>query len=107
MCNFSEPWFGATYEDSFCVDGYLYDADKDGYDPHDKSHSCPQCNTKEFLEDVFEKAESISEFRCGAGGIYICGNSHTIWENGCALARKFNPTAAEEIITGLGIPKFA
>lgn len=54
MCDFHEPYFGASYPDACCIDGYLWDLDschvpggplhKGGDDP------CPQCNHEAWLE---------------------------------------------------------
>ena len=107
MCNFSEPWFGASYPDSTCENGWLYDLDGDGFDPEDIDHPCPQCNTREFLRRAFADAESIEGWGYSNGAVYVSGSGRTLWENGCAWARKFNPTEAGTIIAELGIPNFA
>ncbi len=53
MCDFHEPYFGATYPDATCIDGRLWDLDSDdgegnltsgGDDP------CPVCNHDDWLE---------------------------------------------------------
>lgn len=49
------PFFGATYPDATCIDGYLYDldyCDSDGnlYNPIE-TIPCPFCNTEKFLVD--------------------------------------------------------
>lgn len=57
-CDFQEPWFGASYPDACCSDGYLWDLDScdepggplfiGGDDP------CPRCNHEEYLGRVLE-----------------------------------------------------
>lgn len=54
-CNSEFPYFGASYPDAVCVDGYLYDMDS--YDENERytvggGDPCPFCNAKEWLECV-------------------------------------------------------
>lgn len=54
MCDFHEPYFGASYPDACCIDGELWD--EDSYDSSTDSLTsggeipCPQCNHEAFLE---------------------------------------------------------
>lgn len=57
-CGYSGHEFGASYPDSVCVNGQLYDADncdENGnlYEPH-VYIPCPECNHKEWLENQRE-----------------------------------------------------
>lgn len=100
-CGFDKPWFGASYPDSYCVDGYLHDADGDGYDPSDATHPCPRCNTREYLADA--RSESLGtetlSWGTGAGMKTITGDD--IWNIAKCWARQENPAEAEPIIAEL------
>lgn len=56
-CDFHEPYFGATYPDACCIDGYLWDldsCDEPGGDLHVGGDvPCPQCNHAGWI-DSFE-----------------------------------------------------
>ena len=53
MCNHHER---VTWE---CRgDGYLWDADYDGWDPEDVSFPCPKCNTVMYLRSNLEDKEN-------------------------------------------------
>lgn len=81
-------WAGGTME---CRgDGYLWDADHDGYDPDDHTYPCPQCNTLEFLWSASESASTTSFFTNMAGS----GTGDDIWRNAVAHALKINRDAA-------------
>lgn len=68
------PFFGASYPDATCIDGYLWDLDKcdhNGLYSSGDNPPCPFCNTEAFidyhtdiddkeLEDM-NKDESLSE----------------------------------------------
>ena len=72
-CSNEFPYFGASYPDAHCIDGYLWDMDSvediggeqcftiGGNEP------CPFCNTDEWLEDVvgmaFDTKEEALEWR--------------------------------------------
>jgi len=68
------PFFGASYPDATCIDGYLWDLDKcdeSGLISSGDNPPCPFCNTEEFIDyhtDIDEKElqdmnndESLSE----------------------------------------------
>lgn len=64
-CGIEFPYFGASYPDARCCDGYLWDMDSwdeslggmtvGGDDP------CPVCNTDKWLERVMENKEFETE----------------------------------------------
>lgn len=63
-CNNEFPYFGASYPDACCIDGYLWDMDSHeeglgftsgGDDP------CPFCNEEEWLENVVESIFDTKE----------------------------------------------
>ena len=62
MCDYQGHEFGASYLDSVCIDGQLYDADN--CDDHGNLYEpltyipCPQCNHVAWLE---EQKEYIQE----------------------------------------------
>lgn len=46
------PYFGASYPDARCVDGYLWDLDKcddNGLYSNGDNPPCPFCNTESFI----------------------------------------------------------
>lgn len=48
------PFFGATYPDATCIDGYLWDLDKcdeNGLYGSGDNPPCPFCKQEEFLEN--------------------------------------------------------
>ena len=79
-------------------DGYLWDADCDGYDPNDISQPCPQCNTKAFLLYAKEEAESVSNF----SGMYSSGTGVTIWEGAVRAAKYWNEESYQVILGEIG-----
>lgn len=97
-CGFDRPWFGASYPDSFCVDGYLHDADGDGYIASDTTNPCPRCNTREFLETRKEHCDGTESQSWGAGGVMITRTGDEMWETSKAWAWQENPAEAEGII---------
>ena len=57
------PYFGASYPDACCINGYLYDMDDcddhgNLYEPGEK-HPCPFCNWDEFKAQWNENAEDL------------------------------------------------
>lgn len=79
-------------------DGYLWDADYDGYDPEDHSMPCPQCNTLVFLESAKEEAESCVDW--DANGQH--GTGQTLWENAVQIAQQANPEGYEQALRQIG-----
>lgn len=74
-------------------DGYCWDADSDGYDPEDHSMPCPACNTKGWLEQRKEEAETCSSF---SG--FDSGTGVDIWESAVRVAQRENPDGVEALL---------
>lgn len=58
------PYFGASYPDACCIDGYLYDMDdldeeEDCLCKMHEKHPCPFCNWDEFKAKWNENAEDL------------------------------------------------
>jgi len=79
-------------------DGYCWDADSDGFDPGDHSMPCPACNTKGWLEQRKEEAETCSSF-CG----FDSGTGVDIWESAVKVARRENPEGLEVLLHEIGV----
>lgn len=94
MCNY---WHGGTIE---CRgDGYMWDADCDGYDPDDISMPCPACNTKGWLEHAKENGESISY----SSGYYGSMTGEDMWTRAVRHALHANPEGAPRLLRQMGI----
>ncbi len=101
MCDYTGHEFGASYPDSVCINGYLFDADSDGCS-HGGEWACPRCNTAQMLADAFEEAQDG-----GAGCVGFGPNARpycamTRWEAACAKALRENPAVAVPILEGYG-----
>ncbi|SMH64613.1 protein of unknown function [Acidithiobacillus ferrivorans] len=108
-CNYEGHDFGATYIDSCCIDGYLWDLDScdepggrlsDGGDM-----PCPKCNTLEYLEQAKEEAES-----CTSGSVFVSGGGYaytgeSIWLSAVRKAESLNPDGAAHALQKLGVVK--
>ena len=80
-------------------DGHLWDADQDGWDPEECDHPCPKCNTKAFLLDRKEEAESVSS---GSDcGFRFTGES--IWLDAVETAELHNLEAAQIALGEIGL----
>lgn len=79
-------------------DGYLWDADFDGYDPNDHSMPCPSCNTLVFLKDNKEQAESVSYYSDMGGS----GTGIDIWENAVKAATYWNADGVKDALLVIG-----
>lgn len=71
-------------------DGYLWDADSDGYDLNEHSEPCPCCNTESYLLDKKEGAETTSYFFSMADS----GSGVDIWKDAVQHAIRWNRQAA-------------
>jgi len=79
-------------------DGYLWDADKDGYDPRDHSDPCPGCNTEQYLMSAKENAESTSSWAT----LWGSGTGVDLWAAGVRIAREANPEATKKALASIG-----
>jgi hypothetical protein len=96
MCNY---WHGGTIE---CRDdGYMWDADSDGFDPEDKSMPCPACNTRAWLLEAKETAESCSSMSSWNGTL----SGEQVWLNAVHIAVSANGNAAPRILRQIGIAR--
>ena len=53
-CDFHDSYFGASYPDATCIDGYLWDLDSndtEGLLTIGGDDACPQCNHEEWIDD--------------------------------------------------------
>lgn len=79
-------------------DGYLWDADNDGFDPNEHDHPCPCCNTGEYLKSRKEDAETTSSF----AGAFDSGTGIDIWTRAVKTARRWNAKAAKSALSEIG-----
>jgi hypothetical protein len=94
MCNY---WHGGTLE---CRgDGYMWDADADGYDPEDHSMPCPACNTATWLLDAKEHGEAVS-YSSGMGG---SATGVEAWQGAVQTAMAANPQLTPKLLRRIGI----
>jgi hypothetical protein len=76
-------------------DGFLWDADEEGWSADEQDHACPRCNTNQYLLDAKETAESLSS---GASqGIYYTGES--IWLHSVQVAEAENLSDAKTALS--------
>ena len=75
MCDYQGHEFGATYPDSVCIDGFLWDADSgdacgDGWCYTNGGEiPCPKCNPEAYATYCREDAEYQSDIQAAAGGL--------------------------------------
>jgi hypothetical protein len=79
-------------------DGFLWDADHDGWDPAEQDHPCPRCNVLEYLARAKEEAQTTVDWQ--SGGQYQTGEG--IWLNSLAFALEQNPGAVPAALAELG-----
>lgn len=79
-------------------DGFLWDADCDGFDPSEQDNPCPSCNTLEYLQRAKEEAETTSSWSNG----YSSGTGETIWLGSVRLATEENPDGIAEVLRTIG-----
>lgn len=82
-------------------DGYLWDADDDGFDPKDHSYPCPACNTEAYLLSAKEDAECCSHGH--DNGYNWTGES--IWLCAVRVAEVANPDVAKATLARFGVVK--
>lgn len=97
MCDYTGHEFGASYPDSCCIDGYLWDLDSGDGDglTNGGDMACPRCNTALYLAEAVDEAGS-------------CGLSMTtpwcgalVWEAAMARAKRENPDGFAEALATL------
>lgn len=60
MCNYLGYEFGAgRYPDSYCIDGFLHDADSDYL--NDEAVPCPMCDREAAIQWWFNRWKDMSE----------------------------------------------
>lgn len=98
-CSYSGYEFGASYPDSVCIDGYLWDADSDdgeGGLTRGGEWACPRCNTLAWLDEARDEAGACGEANwrpwCGA----------VQWERACEKALAENPDGARLYLDLMG-----
>lgn len=79
-------------------DGYLWDADSDGYEADDFSSPCPCCNTKLYLQNAKEEAETVSRWSDMGSG----GTGEDIWVNCLSWAKAANPEGIDGVLAEIG-----
>lgn len=62
------PYFGASYPDARCINGYLQDmddCDDEGniYLTKEEQYPCPFCNTEEFMQNCKDNEEDLDKVR--------------------------------------------
>lgn len=99
-CGYQGHEFGASYPDSMCIDGLLWDADSgdgEGYFTCGGEIPCPRCSTKAFLQRALEEAKDGG---CGLAGWW----PHVAmvnWEASIAKARNENRKEAEAFLKSI------
>ncbi|KJS35680.1 MAG: hypothetical protein VR70_14520 [Rhodospirillaceae bacterium BRH_c57] len=79
-------------------DGYLWDADCDGYAPNEADHPCPSCNVQTFLQRSKEDAETTSEWST----MTAHGTGADIWRCAVATAEREAPDDAAAALRKIG-----
>lgn len=79
-------------------DGYLWDADSDGFEPNERDNPCPCCNTAEYLRSRKEEAETTSYF----SNNFDSGTGIDIWTSAVKIARHWNAKAAKSALAQIG-----
>lgn len=61
------PFFGATYPDACCINGYLWDLDSHDSDlgglTSGGEHPCPFCNTETFLQECRDNEQNMDDVK--------------------------------------------
>lgn len=99
-CGYHGHEFGASYPDSLCIDGELWDADSgdgDGYFTSGGEIACPRCNTAAYLRRAHSDAQDGG---CGVS-MFEPWVAMILWEAAIIKARRENLSAAEEFLATL------
>ncbi|HDR9131992.1 TPA: hypothetical protein QDA91_003117 [Burkholderia vietnamiensis] len=83
--------------------GYLWDADRDGYDPANHSLPCPQCNTEEYLLDAKEDAENTVFSVSAVPGCRVERTGESKWLEAVRLAESVAPDAASAALAKIAV----
>lgn len=59
MCDYQGYEFGASYPDSYCIEGKLYDADSDFQ--HDEDVPCPLCRPQDAIQWHYHRHKDMCE----------------------------------------------
>lgn len=106
-CDYEGHDFGASYIDTCCIDGYLWDLDScdepGGPLFGGGDMPCPKCNTLEYLEHAKEEVES-----CVSGSVSVSSGSvaytgEGIWLSAVRKAESLNPDGAAAALKKLGV----
>lgn len=96
-CGYQGYEFGASYPDSMCIDGLLWDADSgdgDGYLTCGGEIPCPRCSTEGYLRAALDEAKDGG---CGLYG-WTPHVAMVSWEGAIAKARRENAAEAERFL---------
>lgn len=96
MCNYLNGTWACRGE------GYLWDADADGYDPAEQDRACPKCNTAACLKTAADDAAHVSESTTSACGFSVFMTGFDIWHNALSLAIDANQPAALAALREIG-----
>ena len=98
MCDYQGYEFGASYPDSMCIDGLLWDADSgddEGCFTNGGDLPCPRCNTAAYLQYALDQAKDGG---CGLN-MFTPHVAMASREAFVEHARRENPTAAEAFLS--------
>ena len=97
-CDYAGYEFGGGYIDSTCIEGYLWDLDScdepGGGLTHGGEWACPRCNTRQYLADALEDAQSYSSGT--SMGTPHCGA--VSWEGAIRKAKSENSAEAKAFL---------
>ena len=101
-CGYEAPFFGATYPDGICIEGYMWDLDSCD-EPGGALHfggdiACPRCNAAAFLEWAMEDAEGTVEWSFTTSAGHVSGTGADIWESAKRRVLEANPAEANKLI---------
>lgn len=94
MCGHTGKYFGASYVDGVCIDGFLWDLDSGDGDglTNGGDRPCPACNTAVYLDSAKDDAESTS----WGSDMFSLYSGAMIIEGALKHAEKIAPRAVAE-----------
>lgn len=102
-CDYTGRDFGASYPDSCCIDGYLWDLDScdeaGGSLSMGGDKPCPKCNTLEYLLDEKEEAETCAY----AGTLHTMITGEQMWLSALKKAESQNPAGTLAALREIGV----